>query len=86
MVKRKHELVQNHYENMRGGRLSVHAVKFLEAEDSCGAGSFFGHAVIPPGGSIGRHSHTGETEVYYILKGTAKIYDNTTNTSCMREI
>ncbi|MEY8336483.1 cupin domain-containing protein [Lachnospiraceae bacterium 62-35] len=69
------------YENMRGGKLTVHAAKFLEAEESYGCGSFFGRAVIPPGGSIGYHEHTGEFEIYYILEGNAKVIDDGTQYS-----
>ena len=76
MVRTVQDMGVNHYENMRGGMLTVSAVKFLEAEDSYGAGSFFGKATIPPGGSIGYHRHTGEFEVYYILEGAAKVVDD----------
>ena len=76
MIRTEKEMGINHYEHMRGGILSVSAVKFLEAADSYGAGSFFGKAAIPPGGSIGYHEHKGEFEIYYILEGTAKVNDD----------
>ncbi len=76
MIKKEAELIKKHYENIRDGKLHVDAVCFLNAEDSYGAGSFFGKATIPPGGSIGYHQHKGETEIYYILKGKAKVFDN----------
>ena len=76
MIRKKEEFISMHYEHMRDGKLYVDAVKFLEAEDAYGAGSFFGHATVPPGGSIGIHRHTGEFEVYYILSGSAKVWDN----------
>ena len=76
MVRTAKEMGVNHYENMRGGKRAVDAAKFLEAEESYGAGSIFGRAVIPPGGSIGYHQHTGEYEIYYILEGTAKVVDD----------
>lgn len=76
MVRTVKDMGVNHYENMRDGVGTVTAVKFLEAADSYGAGSFFGRAVIPPGGSIGYHQHTGEFEVYYILDGAAKVVDD----------
>ena len=31
-----------------------------------------------PGESIGEHAHTGETELYYIIEGTATVWDNGT--------
>jgi quercetin dioxygenase-like cupin family protein len=76
MVRKASEMGVNHYENMRGGNLSVDAAKFLEASDSYGAGSFFGRASMQPGASIGYHQHVGEYEIYYILSGTAEVSDN----------
>lgn len=40
------------------------------------------HTIVYPGSSIGYHTHTGENEIYYILKGKARFNDNGT----MREI
>jgi mannose-6-phosphate isomerase-like protein (cupin superfamily) len=34
---------------------------------------------IPPGGSIGRHAHTEETEFYIILEGAGVVNDNGTD-------
>lgn len=76
MIRTVEEIGVNYNDNMRGGRLTVSAVKFLEAADAYGAGSFFGKATIPPGGSIGCHQHTGEFEVYYILEGLARVWDD----------
>lgn len=36
----------------------------------------FSHIVLEPGCSIGYHTHTHETEFYYILKGEAVFSDN----------
>ena len=36
----------------------------------------FSHIVLDPGCSIGYHTHTNETEFYYILKGEALFSDN----------
>ena len=40
----------------------------------------FSEAVIEQGCSIGRHTHKGESEIYYVLEGTATIDDNGTTT------
>ena len=76
MIRRESEMTQKHYEHMRDGKLSVDARVFLEASESYGAGSFFGCATMPPGASIGYHRHDGEFEIYYILRGRAKVVDN----------
>ena len=36
----------------------------------------FSHIVLDPGCSIGYHTHTHETEFYYMLKGEAVFSDN----------
>lgn len=61
---------------MRGGAGTVEMVHFLEKEESFGKGRLFSVAVIPPGASIGKHTHTGDFEIYYILKGVAHVMDN----------
>ncbi len=33
------------------------------------SGKFIRHVVIPPGSSLGKHTHTGEKELYYVLRG-----------------
>ena len=50
--------------------------QFLLPEDSYGAGRLFGVFTLAPGDSIGYHQHNGEYELYYILKGKAKVMDN----------
>lgn len=41
-------------------------------------GRLFAHVTLEPGCSIGYHTHTGETEFYYILKGEGVFSDNGT--------
>jgi len=48
---------------------------FLKETDAS-AGRMFAVVTLQPGDSIGNHSHAGECEAYYILKGRAKIIDN----------
>lgn len=48
------------------------------AEEMYQTGRVFGHTTVYPGSSIGYHIHTGESETYYILSGTAKYNDNGT--------
>ena len=39
-------------------------------------GRVFGHTTVYPGSAIGYHIHTGDSETYYILSGTARYNDN----------
>jgi len=61
---------------LKGGRDITRLIHFLEEDESYGTGRLFGISIIPPGGSIGYHTHVGDFEIYYILKGTAKVIDN----------
>ena len=76
MIKRSSGLSVTLEPNLKGGRDTVRIVNILEKEEMHGLGRLFAVSVIPPGGSIGRHTHEGDFETYYILKGRAKVDDN----------
>ncbi len=65
--------------NMLGGKLYVDGQVFMKPEESMGAGSFFGRATMPPGGSFGFHEQkcrpSGDMEIYYIIKGRGRAYE-----------
>ena len=65
--------------NMLGGKRYVDGQRFLEADESMGAGAFFGRATMPPGGSFGFHIQkcrpAGDMELYYIISGRALAYE-----------
>ena len=62
--------------HLQNGKGTIEKRTFLENEDAAGAGRLFAIMTIQPGDSIGYHSHQNEYEVYYILKGRAKIVDD----------
>lgn len=62
-------------EQIRGGEGALEFHDFLMPEEAFGAGKLFSRTVIPPGASIGAHSHEGEFEVYYLLSGEAEVLD-----------
>jgi mannose-6-phosphate isomerase-like protein (cupin superfamily) len=76
MVKKAADLRINLEPNLKGGRETTRIVNILESGEMYGAGRLFGVSIIPPGGSIGRHTHRGDFETYYILKGSARVNDN----------
>lgn len=41
-----------------------------------GKGRVFCHTTVHPGAGIGYHIHNGESETYYILKGSGSFNDN----------
>lgn len=76
MIQKASQLRRSLEPNLKGGKDTVRLIHFLEPENACGTGRLFGISIIPPGGSIGYHTHTGDFEQYYILKGTARIVHN----------
>ena len=76
MIKRSADLSVKLEPNLKGGRDTVRIVNILEKEEINGLGRLFGVSIIPPGGSIGQHTHEGDFETYYILKGRARVNDN----------
>jgi len=76
LIKKANELRIKYDTNLKDGVGTVKAINFLEEAESNGAGRLFAVSIIPVGGSIGYHQHTGDNEVYYLLKGKAKVVDN----------
>lgn len=63
-------------ENMAGGEgfVTIEHLGGPEAMDErC---PLFALVTIEPGSSLGYHEHHGETETYYLLKGTAEYNDD----------
>ena len=76
MIKRKEEIMGNVLANFKDGIGSVTVFHFLTELEARGAGRAFTKTVIEPGNSIGAHTHEGDMETYYILKGKALMSDN----------
>jgi len=76
MIKRSADISVKLEPNLKGGRDTVRIVNILEKEEINGLGRLFAVSIIPPGGSIGQHTHEGDFETYYILKGKARVNDN----------
>ncbi len=76
MIKRANEMKVDVHNEFLGGKGSLTNIHFLDKEDSAGSGRLFVKSILKPGSSIGNHTHKGDFEVYYILKGKAKVDDN----------
>jgi mannose-6-phosphate isomerase-like protein (cupin superfamily) len=65
----------------REGRKDIpHKMSMIfQADESMGAGAFFGRTTMPPGGSFGFHIQkcrpSGDMEIYYIISGKALAYE-----------
>lgn len=76
MVKKGADLSVKLEPNLKGGNGTIKVVNILEQEELFGRGRLFAVSIIPPGCSIGQHTHEGDFETYYILKGRARVNDN----------
>ncbi|GFH62919.1 MAG: putative mannose-1-phosphate guanylyltransferase /mannose-6-phosphate isomerase [Candidatus Desulfovibrio kirbyi] len=59
-----------------GGPGDTWAAHILNEGEFEGKGRLFNRTVLKPGVGIGKHRHTNEFEVYYILKGEGLYDDN----------
>lgn len=72
----KNEFTTELRENMRGGGGVVEMTNFVTKEELNEKGRLFGKIVLKKGCGIGYHVHENESELFYILKGTAIYSDN----------
>ncbi|MDO4961555.1 MAG: cupin domain-containing protein [Eubacteriales bacterium] len=75
MLVKKHDVRIEERKNLMGGKNSVFSSYLLELPDFKGAGRLFHKIVIPPMSEIGYHTHKGDSEAYFMLKGEG-LYDN----------
>ncbi|MCC0660348.1 cupin domain-containing protein [Clostridioides sp. ZZV14-6154] len=76
MIRKKSELQVEVKENLTGGVGKVTLENILQIDELKGKGRLFKRITLPVGSSIGVHDHTTDFEVYYILKGKGKVFDN----------
>lgn len=63
-------------EKLEGGNGPAKVYPVVTEEELLGHGSMYARVVLPPGSSVGWHTHIHETEPYYILKGYGDFIDN----------
>ncbi len=73
MIKRNTDMEKEVRERMRGGTGAVEFVHIFRKEELKGRTRLFARLRLPPGSSIGYHTHDGEEEVFYILPGTGEV-------------
>lgn len=74
MFRKKMDTVPLHFASCHGGRGEVYAQELMGRQDSACGFHFMHDTVVPVGGSIGRHQHIHNEEVYYLLEGEALMY------------
>jgi len=76
MIKKANEMKEDVHKEFLGGKGTLINTHFLDKEDAANSGRLFVKSVLKSGSSIGYHTHDGDFEVYYILKGKALVNDN----------
>lgn len=76
MIRKSNEYSVEVIEGLKGGKGHVTVVNFFEMDDFLGKGRLYGKSIIKPGHSIGYHTHEGDQEAYFILKGKALYNEN----------
>jgi len=79
MVRNKEQIPHLIRENFFGGQGSMDSMPMLTGDEFHGKGRTFAVNTLKPGHSIGVHTHKGDFEVYYILKGEGIYHDNGTD-------
>ena len=76
MIRHKAQISPLIREQFFGGEGSLHSVPLLTGDEFHGKGRAFAVNTLKPGHSIGVHTHKGDFEVYYFLKGEGLYNDN----------
>ncbi len=76
MIKRKEDQEVELRENMRGGAGKISIRHYFKPEEIKARTRLCAEMVIPAGGSVGRHAHVDEDEVYIIQQGRGVMTDN----------
>ena len=81
MIRKKDECTVEYREHMRDGDGTVEIANFINSpEELNGKGRLFARMTLTPGTGIGYHVHENDSEIFYILEGTAEYNDNGTLT------
>lgn len=75
MIVSQSEMKRERREKMRGGDGAVDMLHLVDGGTLSGA-RLFSEITLEKGCSIGSHTHTGETEYYYILSGSGSVAED----------
>ncbi len=76
MIRKAEECVKEYREHMRDGAGTVEITNLGTPAELNDKGRLFARITLNPGCSIGYHVHEKDSELFYILKGTAEYSDN----------
>ncbi len=77
MIRKSEDCKVEYREHMRDGKGTVEITSFIEGDQELNdKGRLFAKITLKPGCSIGFHVHEKDSELFYIIKGTAEYNDN----------
>lgn len=76
MIRKAAACIKEYRENMRGGNGTVEITNFATPAELNDKGRLFANITLRPGCSIGYHVHEKDSELFYLMKGTALYNDN----------
>lgn len=77
MIRKAEEIKTEMREHMRGGPGTAQVTNFIAGpEEMCNKGRLFARITLVPGAGVGHHEHEKDSELFYILSGTAEYEDN----------
>ena len=80
MITRDGEMTAELREGMRGGKGTVKVENWFAPEAFGAKVRLCARLTVPPGGSIGTHSHEAEDEIYIVLSGRGIIIEGDSRT------
>lgn len=81
MIRKPEEFTKDLREQMRGGSGTIEIDHFVTSAELNDKGRLFAKITVNPGCSIGYHVHEADSEIFYVIKGTAEYDDNGTATT-----
>ena len=76
MIRKATDCNKEYREHMRGGNGTVEITNFATPEEMNEKGRLFANVTLKPGCSIGYHVHEKDSELFFLMKGTALYNDN----------
>jgi len=75
MIKKATDIPEEYKVNMKGGPGKVYQNYFATKDELLNNARLFGTIVLEPDCGIGEHTHKFETEIFYVLEGSADYID-----------
>ncbi|MFO7937039.1 MAG: cupin domain-containing protein [Kiritimatiellia bacterium] len=76
MITKNGDVICEKRENMRGGKGTITVEHWFKPEQFGAKIRLCARIIIPPGASLGTHTHENEDEIYIVISGTGLIEEN----------